>query len=338
MGFERGDVLKLDAIPRTPLAYLPTPLMAAPRLAAAIGGPRLWIKRDDMTGLGFGGNKVRGLEFLLADALAQGADTLITGAGLQSNSVRATAAVAAHAGLSMVAIYAGSPPAKSEGNYRLTYLTGAEIRFTHDPDRSSVDGAIEAIAAELRAAGRKPYAIPRGGASVLGTLGYVLAVREMARQCADLNIVPDAIVLATGSCGTHAGLVAGIHALSLPWRVEGFTVSRSVEEVQKRVLTLAQEALAKLGLQRTIVEQAVIVHGGFIGQGYGVPTAEGAEAIRIAARSEGIFLDPTYTGKALAGYRAYCRSGYFHPNETIIFMHTGGEPALLVGEGNWCYE
>jgi D-cysteine desulfhydrase family pyridoxal phosphate-dependent enzyme len=337
MDFEREDPLRLSAIPRIALACLPTPLLEAPRLTAAIGGPKLWIKRDDMTGLGCGGNKIRGLEFLLADALAQGADTLVTGAAPQSNSVRATAAVAAHAGLSMVAVYSGSPPERIEGNYRLTRLAGAEMRFTNDIDRASVDGAIEEIAEELRATGRKAYAIPRGGASVLGTLGYVLAAQELAAQCTAQGIVPDVIVLATGSCGTHAGLLAGIRALQLPWRVEGFTVSRPVEEAQRRILMLAQDAIDLLGLDTAIPEEAVIVHGGFIGAGYGIPTAEGAEAIRIVARSEGIFLDPTYTGKALAGYRAYCRAGYFRPDESVIFLHTGGEPALFVGEGDWLY-
>src|ERR1700686_955343 len=184
MDFEREDPLRLSAIPRIALACLPTPLLEAPRLAAAIGGPKLWIKRDDMTGLGCGGNKIRGLEFLLADALAQGADTLVTGAGPQSNSVRATAAAAAHAGLAMVAVYSGTPPLEIEGNYRLTRLLGAEVRFTGNPDRASVDGAIETIESELRATGHHPYAIPRGGACVLGTLGYVLAAQELAEQCA----------------------------------------------------------------------------------------------------------------------------------------------------------
>ncbi len=338
MGFERTQIPGLSTIPRVPLAYLPTPLVAASRLSAAIGGPKLWIKRDDMTGIGFGGNKIRGMEFLLADALAQGADTLVTGAAPQSNSVRATAAVAAYAGLAMIAVYSGSPLDKVEGNYHLTCLAGAEVRFTNDPDRASVDGAIEAIANELRAAGRKPYTIPRGGANVLGTLGYVLAVHELAEQCAAHGVVPDAIVLATGSCGTHAGVVAGIHALHLPWRVEGFTVSRPVEEAQTRVLMLAQAALDRLGMKQTLKEEAVIVHGGFIGPGYGIPTAEGAEAIRIAARSEGLFLDPTYTGKALAGYIASCRSGYFRPDETIIFLHTGGEPALFVSQSPQAFQ
>jgi D-cysteine desulfhydrase len=338
MSQSKRDELGLKTIPRVPLAYLPTPLIEAPRLAAAIGGPRLWIKRDDLTGFGFGGNKIRGLEFLLADALAQGADTLVTGAAPQSNSVRATAAAAAHAGLAMVAVYSGTPPQEIEGNYRLTRLLGAEVRFTGNPDRASVDGAIETCEAELRAAGRHPYAIPRGGACVLGALGYVLAAHELAEQCAVQGIVPDAIVLATGSCGTHAGLLAGVRALRLPWRVEGFTVSRPVEEVQRRVYTLAQAALSRLGLAQIVAPQDVIVHTGFIGPGYGVPTPEGAAAIRLAARCEGIFLDPTYTGKALAGFVSYSRSGRYRHDETVIFLHTGGEPALFVGEGSWLYE
>lgn len=328
----------LQNIPRVPLAFLPTPIMEARRLAAQIGGPKLWIKRDDLTGFGFGGNKIRGLEFLLADAMAQQADTLVTGAGPQSNYVRATAAVAAHAGLQMIAIYSGTPPSQVQGNYRLTRLLGAEIRFTGDPDRASVDGTIEETARELRLIGRKPYTIPRGGASVLGTLGYVQAVYELAEQCAAKNIVLDAIVLATGSCGTHAGLLAGVHLLRLPWRIEGFTVSRPVAEVQARVLTLAQAAVERLGFTSIIAPHKVIVHGGFIGPGYGVPTPECAEAIRLTARCEGIFLDPTYTGKAMAGFLAYTRAKHFTPEETVLFLHTGGEPALFLGEGSWLYE
>lgn len=338
MNLDRQDETALKAIPRIPLAYLPTPLKQAPRLGAAIGGPRLWIKRDDLTGFGFGGNKIRGLEFLLADALAQGADTLVTGAGPQSNSVRATAAAAAYAGLAIVAVYSGTPPSQIQGNYRLTRLLGAAVRFTGNPDRASVDDAIETIAAELRAIGRRPYTIPRGGACVLGTFGYVQASYELAEQCAAQGIVPDAVVLATGSCGTHAGLLAGVRLLGLSWRIEGFTVSRPVDEARARVLNLAQTAISQLGLAQTVAPHDVIVHGGFIGPGYGVPTAEGAEAIRLAARCEGIFLDPTYTGKALAGFMAHTRAGRFLCNETVIFMHTGGEPALFVGEGSWLDE
>jgi D-cysteine desulfhydrase family pyridoxal phosphate-dependent enzyme len=338
MNLHKSTELKWQDIPCVPLGFWPTPLKEAPRLTAAIAGPKLWIKRDDLTGFGFGGNKIRGLEFLLADALAQQADTVVTGAGPQSNSVRATAAAAAHAGLTMVVVYSGTPPTSVEGNYRLVRLLGADIHFTGNPDRASVDGYIEATAAELRRKGRHPYAIPRGGACTLGTLGYVRAAYELAEQCTAQGVSPDAIVLATGSCGTHAGLLAGVHALGLPWRVEGFTVSRPVEEVQARIYSLAQAALGRLGLAQTLASQEVIVHGGFIGPGYGIPTAEGAEAIRLAARCEGIFLDPTYTGKALAGLIAYARAGRYQDDETLIFLHTGGEPALFVGEGKWLYE
>jgi len=238
----------------------------------------------------------------------------------------------------MIAVYSGTPPPQVQGNYRLTRLLGAEIRFTGDADRASVDGAIEETANELRSAGQRPYTIPRGGASVLGTLGYVQAAYELAEQCAAKGIVPDAIVQATGSCGTQAGLLAGAQLLRLPWRIEGFTVSRPVDEVKSRVLALAQAAIERLGSRHTIAPQDVIVHGGFIGSGYGVPTAEGAEAIRLVARREGIFLDPTYTGKAMAGFLAYCRAGHFRREETILFLHTGGEPALFVGEGSWLNE
>jgi len=238
----------------------------------------------------------------------------------------------------MLAIYSGTPPPQIQGNYRLTSLLGAEIRFTGNPDRASVDGAIEETAREMRSSGRNPYAIPRGGASVLGTFGYVQAVYELAEQCAAKGIVPSAVVLATGSCGTQAGLLTGVHLLRLPWRIEGFTVSRPVDEVKARVLNLAQAAVERLGFTSTIAQHDVIVHGGFIGQGYGVPTPEGAEAIRLTARCEGIFLDPTYTGKAMAGLLAYTRARQFTREETILFIHTGGEPALFVGEGSWLYE
>jgi D-cysteine desulfhydrase family pyridoxal phosphate-dependent enzyme len=327
----------LRTIPRVPLAFLPTPLVQAARLTKALGGPRLWIKRDDLTGFAFGGNKIRGLEFLLADALAAGADTLVTGAAPQSNYVRAAAAAAAYAGLRMVAVYSGTPPAQVEGNYRLTRLLGAEVLFTGDANRASVDTAIESTKDELQASGRRAYAIPRGGASVLGALGYVVAARELAEQCAALDLAPGVIALATGSCGTQAGLLAGVRALGLPWRVEGFTVSRPVEEVQTRVLTFAQAVLARLGLAARLAPPEVIVHGGFIGPGYGVPTAEGAEAIRLVARSEGIFLDPTYSGKAFAGLLAQIRAGHFRRDAAVIFLHTGGEPALFAGDGGWLH-
>jgi D-cysteine desulfhydrase family pyridoxal phosphate-dependent enzyme len=330
--------IDLSSIPRVSLALLPTPLQPAPQLAKALGGPQLWLKRDDLTGFGGGGNKARGLEFLLADALAQAADTLVTGAGPQSNHVRTTAAAAAYVGLAMVAVYFGAPTARAEGNERLARLFGAEVRFTGDPDRASVDYGIVAAVAELSAAGRRPYAIPRGGANALGALGYVLAARELAEQCAALGLNPDAIVLATGSCGTQAGLLAGLRALGLPWRVEGFTVSRSVAEAGARVLAIAGAVAARLGLAGIITADDVIIHDGFIGPGYGVPTPAGAAAMRLAARHAGVLLDPTYTGKAFAGFMAHIHNRRFQSGDQVIFLHTGGEPALFVGDEGWLHD
>lgn len=321
--------------PRVGLALLPTPLMEAPRLTAALGGPRLWVKRDDLTGFACGGNKVRGLEFLLADALAHRADTLVTGAGTQSNHVRATAAAAARAGLAMVAVYFGHPPARVDGNYRLVRLFGAEVRFTGDQDRASVDQGIAAAALELRAAGRNPYEIPRGGASPVGVFGYIRAARELAEQCATLGLNPAAVVVASGSCGTQAGLVVGLRSLGLPWAVEGFTVSRPADEARARVLAFARQAGEELGLTDIVSAEDVVVRDGVIGGGYGEPTREGTAAIRLAAQCEGIVLDPTYTGKAFAGLIDLIRARRFQRDQTVIFLHTGGEPALFAGDGGW---
>lgn len=324
--------------PATSLAILPTPLVPAPRLTHLLGGLNLWIKRDDLTGFAFGGNKVRCLEFFLEDALRQKADTIVTGGGPQSNHVRATAAAAARASLHMTAIYHGSPAATINGNERLTRLLGAQVRFTHNPDRASVELEIEQVVMDLQKNGFHPYAIPRGGSSPLGALGYVWAARELAEQCEKQGLKPDAIVLATGSCGTHAGLLAGVRSLHLPWRIEGFSVSRPVSEAKGKVQILAQAVLDRMHQSLVIEPEDVIIHDNVIGEGYGIPTQEAGEAIQLMARAEGIFLDPTYTGKAFAGFMALGKSGHFHPNETVIFLHTGGEPALFAGDGTWLLE
>jgi 1-aminocyclopropane-1-carboxylate deaminase/D-cysteine desulfhydrase-like pyridoxal-dependent ACC family enzyme len=239
---------RLDALPRERLGFLPTPLVEAPELARAIGVPQLWIKHDELIGFGFGGNKVRGLELLMADARARGADVIVTGAGAQSNHVRATAAAAAHAGMEAVAAYWGEAPEQAQGNLRLTRLLGAQTRFTNSADRAQVDTAIAGIASELRAAGRRPYAIPRGGACALGVLGHVLAARELHRQCASQQLSPGTIFLAVGSGGTLAGWLLGSALLGAEWRIEGVTVSRPADEVRARVVALAAEAAALLGV------------------------------------------------------------------------------------------
>jgi D-cysteine desulfhydrase family pyridoxal phosphate-dependent enzyme len=314
---------------RFSLALLPTPLVEAARLSRILGGPRIFLKRDDLTGFGFGGNKIRKLEFLIAAALAEKADVVVTGAGPQSNHIRATAAAARVAGLDVVAVMHGSRPTETQGNLLLDELLGVEIRFTNDPDRSRIDGKIEEIAQELRRAGRRPYAIPRGGASPLGTLGYVECVRELRAQLDAIDVEPQWIVVATGSCGTQSGLVAGARLTGAPFRVLGITVSRPVSECEERILRLANEAARLAGQPLSLTRESVLVRDGFIGPGYGIPSQEGVEAIRLIARTEGVFLDPTYTGKAMAGFVDEVRSGRIGKSETVVFVHTGGEPALF---------
>jgi len=320
---------RLDALPRARLGLLPTPLAPAAALGAATGVPGLWIKHDELIGYGFGGNKIRGLELLLADARAHDADLLVTGAGAQSNHVRATAVCAAGAGLQCIAVYWGSRPAVVQGNLRLTELVGGQTEFTGDPDRAAVDRAIEQTAARARAAGRRPYAIPRGGACALGVLGHVLAVRELLHQCKESGLQPRHIVLAVGSGATLAGWLLGSAWLGASWRIHGVSVSRPAAEVRGRVVALAAEAAALLDAAAAIVEADVPVRDDFIGPGYGLPSGAGDRAIALSARCQGLFLDPTYTGKACAGLQAMAAEGRFADGGPVIFLHTGGEPALF---------
>lgn len=316
----------LEQVPRERLAQLPSPLHRAPGLGASLGVP-LWLKRDDLLGFGFGGNKVRGLEILVADARRRGADVLVTGAGVQSNHVRATAATAAWAGMEMVAVYWGDAPARLEGNYKLVRLLGGEPRFTGNADRAGVDGVIAEVAAELTAAGRTPYPIPRGGACALGVLAHVLAAAELAEQCRRLGAHPTLVWLAVGSGTTLTGWLLGTRLADAPWRVEGVTVSRPGDEIRAQVARLAAETEPWLG---KVEPPEVVVHEGFIGDGYGIPSPGGDAAVALAARTQGVFLDPVYTGKAFDGLFAAARGGRFGPGDEVVFVHTGGEPALFV--------
>lgn len=315
--------------PRFPLAILPTPLVEAPRLAAALGGPRLFLKRDDLTGFGFGGNKVRGLEFYMADALAQNAEVVVTGAGPQSNHIRATSAAARVAGLDVVAVMHDSRPPTSQGNLLLDEILGAELRFTNDPDRTVVDRVIEEVAGELRESGRRPYVIPRGGTAPLGSLGYISCVKEMGEQLERMGVRPNCVVVTTGACGTHAGLLAGAKITGAAFRILGITVSRPVSECVSRIASLAVDTARLAGQEIALREGDILVRDGFIGGGYGITTPDGVEAIRLVARTEGLFFDPVYTGKALAGLTAEIRSGLLTAKDTVVFIHTGGEPGLF---------
>ena len=320
-------------IPRLRLAHYPTPLMPAIHLSAAHAGPTLWIKRDDLISFGLGGNKIRGLEVILADAVQSDADSLITGAGVQSNHVRATAFTAAVAGLDCHAVFWGKPPLQIDGNYRVTSMLRASVHFTLDDDRASVDTAIATLTEQMRTSGKCPYPIPRGGACMRGVLGHVLAVCEMYRQCVERAMSPDAIVMAVGSGGTYAGWLLGVRLLNLPWRIIAYSVSRDPAEVGVQVARLANEAAIWLGSACAFSALDTPVLGGFIGPGYGIPSPEGAAAITLAARTEGLLLDPVYTGKAMAGYLRGLNDGIFDAFENVIFLHSGGEPAFFAGDG-----
>jgi D-cysteine desulfhydrase len=333
----------LASCPRVELVVGPTPLHPAPRLSRELGVPLLF-KRDDLTGRGLGGNKLRGLEYLLADALGQGCDALVTGAGPQSNWTMLAALACLRYQVEPHVVCYGTGAA-SEGNMRLHRWLGVDVRFTGSPDRSSVDAGIEATGAELRAAGRHPYLVPRGGATPLSALGYVRASTELAAQLAALDEQPAGLWLATGSCGTQAGLLAGAALTGAPYRVRGVTVSRPVPECRDRVRALAAGAAALADGEGTAGERTAgegadgegtaisepEVLGGWIGPGYGVPSAEGQAAARLVAQAEGVFLDPAFGAKAMAALIAECRAGRVRGAQ--IFLVSGGAPTLFAGAG-----
>lgn len=324
--------MTLEEFPRLRLGHWPTPLEPMPRLGRLLGSERLYIKRDDCTGLATGGSKTRKLEFLVGEALRQGADTLLTHGAVQSNHVRQTGAAAAVAGMRCEALleervsdapdeYHGS------GNVLLDDLLG--IRLHRVPASTAMDAALDAHAEALRAQGRKPYVIPGGGSNALGSLGYVDCVLELQRQCEAMGLRKPHLVHATGSAGTQAGLVAGIHALSLGWPVTGIGVRAPREVQEKRVFELAQRTLALLGVGAPLPRERVVADDGFIGPGYGRPTPGMVQAVRLLARHEGVLADPVYTGKGLDGLFSYLRAGRFAPDEDVIFVHTGGSAGLF---------
>jgi D-cysteine desulfhydrase len=320
----------LDRIPRVPLVLGPTPLHPAPRLSAELGVPVLF-KRDDLAGVGLGGSKLRGLEYILADVRAHGCDALVTGAGPQSNwTLLAALACLRYQVVPHVVCYGSG--AADEGNLLLHRRLGTDIRFTGSPDRASVDAGIAALTAELRAAGHRPYPVPRGGATPLGALGYLRASAEMTAQLADRGERPAALWLATGSCATQAGLLAGAAMTAAGagacWQVTGVTVSRPAEEAVGRVRTLAAAAAALAGLDVPLAEPDV--RDGWIGPGYGVPSGAGQEAARLVAVTEGVFLDPVFGAKAMAALIAACRAGQAHGSQ--IFLVSGGAPTLFAGK------
>jgi L-cysteate sulfo-lyase len=322
---------KLARFPRLGLAHLPTPLEPMRRLTAHLGGPRLWVKRDDATGVGFGGNKLRKLDYVLHEAIANNADTLVSGGVVQSNSQRQVAAAAARLGLQChLAVYHGrlsspSPEYEVSGNAFLNRLFGAHL---HDvPWTGDRNTAIQALGDRVRAEGRRPYFVPYGVSNALGAVGYASTIAEIAAQASAAGFHPSAIVHCTGSAGTQAGLVAGASIALKGTRVVGIDIDAEPERVRADVIAYAKAA-ADL-LETSFDEADVEVVAGHAGPAYGVPHDATIEAIKLAGALEALVLDPVYSGKGLAGLIALVRAGRWQPDEDVVFVHTGGAPALF---------
>jgi L-cysteate sulfo-lyase len=296
-------------------------------LSAALG-VAAWAKRDDLTGLALGGNKVRELEYHLGEALAIGADTIITTGNSQSNHARTTAAACARLGLDCrLVLEPGLKP--QNGNLLLDHLFGARAELLPGYTPASAVEAMEALAADLRHAGRTPHIIPFGGCSTTGAIGFVGGALELCRQIDDQGLDLNAVYLATASCGTQAGLLAGMAAAGKTVRVRGISVSDPREIQETQVRELAGQTLDRLGLDLTVGEDAADVDDAYIGDGYGLLTEGSREAVRLVALTEGILLDPVYTGKAMAGLIDHVRTGLIPQGSTVVFIHTGGVPALF---------
>lgn len=340
MSRDRADLLAaLDGQPRVSLATLPTPLEEAHRLRDALGGrsrcPRILWKRDDLTGLAGGGNKARKLEFLVADALRHGATVLVTTGGSGSNHARMTAAAACRVGLgASLILTAAEPEPEAQGNLLLDRLLGAEIYFVAAGDPALAVGPGEAVKvaevmAGLEARGERPYLIPLGGSSAVGALGYIAATLELLGQLEAAGERPSRLYVAAGSCGTVAGLVAGALLADAPYRVHGVAVSGGDPEKTIRASAIVLEAAERVGTPLSVGPEDFETDHAQIGPGYGLATPACLEAIRLAARTEGILLDPVYTGKAMAGLIADIRAGEIAPTETVVFLHTGGLPGIF---------
>jgi D-cysteine desulfhydrase family pyridoxal phosphate-dependent enzyme len=332
--------VEFDRFTRVQLAQLPTPITEAAGLRQALGGsarcPRILLKRDDLTGLALGGNKARKLEFLIGDARRSGATHVVTTGAVQSNHARMTAAAARMAGLgvTLVLTTTRSDP-ECQGNYLLDRLFGARIvliaagpdpRLAVAPDEEQ---QVQQVVDRLRAEGERPYVIPIGGSSAIGALGYASGTKELVDQLAATNVAPARLYYASGSRGTQAGLELGSRLFAPPYKLFGIAVSGGEGEKRERAARIANEAAALLEAGVEISPQHLVTNQDHIGEGYGIPTPGGLEAIRLLAERDGVLLDPTYTAKAMAALIADVRSGAVASDETIIFLHTGGVPALF---------
>ncbi|MDJ0628335.1 MAG: D-cysteine desulfhydrase [Rhodobacter sp.] len=317
--------------PRTNLCHRPTPIEAMPRLTELLGGPRLFIKRDDCTGLATGGNKTRKLEFLVGEAMREKADMLVTQGAVQSNHVRQTAAAACKVGMKCHVLLERRVPGRdasyeTTGNVLLDDLFGATHEFR--PAGLDMNAEAEAVAEALRAEGHRPYFIPGGGSNPTGALGYANCAQEIAEYTSETGQAFDWLVMATGSTGTQAGLVAGFQTIGHDLPVMGVSVRQPRERQMSAVHGLTQKTLEKLGAEGVPLSR-ILVDDGYVGEGYGIPAESTMEAIRLLARQEGILLDPVYSAKGMAGLIGMVRQGFFKPTDNVLFLHTGGAVALF---------
>lgn len=310
---------------RLPIAHLPTPIEKMDRLSRHLGGSTLYIKRDDQTGLATGGNKTRKLEFLVADALAQQYDHLVTVGGPQSNHCRQTAAAAAKFGLGCSLVLNGAPPSRITGNLLLDQLLGAHVYWTNGRSRKEV---LAEVTTELTTMGRKPYNIPLGGSNVLGATGYVLAMQELTTQLATQRLNIEFIVVASSSGGTQAGMALGARVYDFRGQIIGISIDQEAEDLQMQIAALATATATHLGLGMVSVAQTVSVNDDYLGEGYAIVGEPEREAIQMVAQMEGILLDPVYTGRAMAGLIDLIRWGAFTRGQSVLFWHTGGTAAL----------
>ncbi len=313
-------------IARQRFAHLPTPIEALPRLSAELAGPQILVKRDDQTGLAFGGNKTRKLEFLVAEAREQAAATLVTGGAVQSNHCRQTAAAACRFGMDCILVLNGEQSQRPNGNLLLDEFFGAEVVFVEQ--RSERDRILQETFDKAEQAGRRPYLLPYGGSSPTGALGYVFAMQEFMQQ----DVPADWIVFGTSSGGTHAGLVLGQRLHAYPGKILGISIDEPEDWLKSHVSSLATQASERFGSRMEIAPDDVLANDAYCQAGYGVVTAAEREAISLFARTEGLLLDPVYTGRAAAGLIDLLRKGYFGKDDTVLFWHTGGQPALFADQ------
>ena len=323
--------MNLARFPRRRYGDGATPLQPMSRFSGILGGPNLFIKRDDLLGFAAGGNKVRKLEFVVADALEQGADFLITCGAVQSNHCRLTLAAAVREGLKCGLVLEervpGSYKPQASGNNFLYRLMGVD-RLKVVSGGSDMPAAMNAMAEEVKSQGRRPYIIPGGASSPLGALGYVACAQEIISQAFELGLRIDRVVCASGSAGTHAGLLVGFWGMNSGIPVVGMNVSRPKAQQEDLVFKLARETAALARIPGEVPRDAVLCFGDYVGPGYSRPTAGMVEAVKLLARTEAVLLDPVYTGKAMAGLIDLARKGFFKKGENVLFVHTGGSPAL----------